>query len=101
MFPFDGWNALISNADDGVALSWWDTITLGQSSPAPHWTRISGAGMSDSSGPVIAGQEQVPISPMLQLQDGSFVGVALVGTRSFTVGVQAQHARTRTLVNAL
>jgi hypothetical protein len=81
LFTFLGWNTLINSADDGVVLSWWDTITLGQSSPAPHWTRISSAGMSDSSGPVIAGQEQVPISPMLQHEDGSFVGVALVGDK--------------------
>ena len=79
LFPFVGQSALISNGADGVRLSWWDQHGTG--APVPHWTAITSSGVSDGNGPVIAGQQQVPISPVLSREDGSFIGLAMVGDR--------------------
>ncbi len=76
-FPFYGEGA-ITNADDGILLSWqWPS---GQETFIRHLTRVSSSGASDAAGPEIAGQEQAPITPMLQMEDGTLVGVAWVGT---------------------
>lgn len=72
--------ALMTNADGGIVLSW--SLPTDQDPPlAPHLTTISGSGVIDSSGPLIPGQNQCAIAPVLQRTDGSFIGVALIGDR--------------------
>ncbi|HEX5431886.1 MAG TPA: IPT/TIG domain-containing protein [Bryobacteraceae bacterium] len=75
-FPFAYQNATISSADDGILLSWW---WKGGDTPVAHLTKISSAGVSNMNAPILPGQEEVPISPVLQREDGSFVGTALIG----------------------
>ena len=67
--------ALISNSDDGVFLSWQD------GTGGYHWTSVSSTAFVDYTGPRIPGQETDSVAPVLQRQDGSFVGFALVGDR--------------------
>jgi hypothetical protein len=70
--------ALISSGGDGVYLSW----RYGPFNQ-PHWTKISSAGVTDGSGPLIPGMDYA-ITPMVQRQDGSFVGLAVAGSDNAT-----------------
>jgi hypothetical protein len=72
--------ALISNGDDGVLFSWEE---YNGTSVVPHLTTVSSAGVTDSSGPLIPGQEGGggPVAPLLQREDGTFVGIIFVGDR--------------------
>lgn len=67
--------ALISNGADGVLMSWDEGY---DGTDVPHLTTVSSAGVNDASGPFIPRQQQA-IAPILQREDGSFVGLAYVG----------------------
>ena len=55
---------MITNADTGILLSWMDD--------QPHMAILNGTGVSVVNGPEVVPRHAV--SPMLQAQDGSFVG---------------------------
>jgi hypothetical protein len=65
---------MITNADQGILLSW--------AAPGPMFGMAVTTGTSVSliNAPEVPGQDPLwPISPLLQAQDGSFVGTAVVG----------------------
>ncbi len=65
--------SMITNADTGVALSW-------QSPGQTSLTITTGTGFSTTSGPKIAGQSDgAIIEPVLQAEDGSFIGKIYIG----------------------
>jgi hypothetical protein len=75
--------ALIGNGADGVLLSWMETID-GRSCTSPdlrmHLAAVnSGGGVTIHDGPRLPGQDQIPMIPVLQRQDGTFVGAAWMG----------------------
>ena len=73
--------ALISNGADGVLMSWDEAYYVDEGhtgTDVPHLTTVSSAGVSDASGPHILHQQQA-IAPILQREDGSFIGLAYVG----------------------
>lgn len=77
--------ALISNGADGVVLSWLEWNVTG-SAPDFRVQKVwhmavvsSGGGVTMTDGPLVAGQDQIPMAPVLQRQDGTFVGMAWIG----------------------
>jgi hypothetical protein len=61
---------MISNADQGIVLTFWPGDKM-------HMAITTGTSVSDVSAPQVGDQAQV--APVLQAQDGSFVGTARVG----------------------
>ena len=62
-------------------MSWDEAYYVDQSNTGtdvPHLTTVSSAGVSDVSGPKLPRQQQA-IAPILQREDGSFIGLAYVG----------------------
>lgn len=75
--------SMISNGADGVLFSWSEYISKGAFAQPDLYMRlaaVSSAGtVSVSPGPRLAGQEQIPVIPVLQREDGTFVGTAWIG----------------------
>jgi hypothetical protein len=64
---------LITNADQGVLLSWDDYEAPNMNQPVKHMAIVTGGSVSLVKAPQIAGQFYAA-QPVLQTQDGSFVG---------------------------
>jgi hypothetical protein len=77
--------SIITNADTGVLLTWEDEET-GNTSMTSHMALTSGSSVSVTAPPQIA-QAQA-ISPVLQAQDGSFIGI--VGVQQADYSTQQQ-----------
>jgi hypothetical protein len=68
----------ITNADEGVLVSWNTCETSGPSNPCQSVSRmamLTGTSVSGLNPPQMPGQSQ-PIIPVLQAQDGSYIGTA-------------------------
>ena len=80
-FPvsYRSYPALISNGDDGVLLSWASYPPGTVSTGIPHLTKVSSTGVSDAIGPDIPGRADYSVIPLIQRQDGTFVGTIFAG----------------------
>ena len=61
---------VITNADTGIALTWQSDPSM---NVGPRMAITTGTSVSVMNGPVVPGQRS-PVAPVLQAQDGSFVG---------------------------
>jgi hypothetical protein len=66
---------LITDADNGVVLS-WETEEVPDFAPRYHMARITSDGVNMVGAPQVPGQDSDSVKPVLQLQDGAFVGTA-------------------------
>jgi hypothetical protein len=74
--PFLGPLGMITNADQGILLTWVDVESV--ESIATHMAVTTGISVSLVGAPGVPGQ-LMGLQPALQAQDGSFVGTAYVG----------------------
>jgi hypothetical protein len=70
---------IITNADRGVLLTWKVPAGFLQAAEEDGMATVGSAGVSVMGGPAISGQDYWAIQPMLQAQDGSFIGAVTVG----------------------
>jgi hypothetical protein len=68
---------IITNADQGVLVAWNVAPDVG--SQLPGIATITGTSVNVIGGPLVAGQTG-PVQPVLQAEDGSFVGTATTNT---------------------
>ncbi|HMD69818.1 MAG TPA: PQQ-binding-like beta-propeller repeat protein [Bryobacteraceae bacterium] len=80
------WGSIITNADQGILVSWEVADAQGSGPEVdtyiPHMSLVSATGASEVGAPQMpgdaAGLPSGIVSPVLQAQDGSFVGVACI-----------------------
>ncbi len=81
-FPvsYRSYPVLISNGDDGVLLSWTSyPPATPPNTGVPHLTKVSSTGVSDAIGPDIPGRADYSVVPLIQREDGTFVGTIFAG----------------------
>jgi hypothetical protein len=72
---YDGFEMhMITNADKGVVLTWGADLDTWPSLAKYGMAVTTGTSVSVVNAPLVPGQHNSPVNPLLQAQDGSFVG---------------------------